>query len=89
MKIIRFLLFYPLLWMRGLFLAIGKILSFICVTSSALMGILKMTDQFSNIEWSQIIPLALVGFALFMLMEFYDMLLLKLNPTGATLTLHR
>lgn len=89
MNIIKTLFFYPLLWLRGIFLSIGKIVSVICLLSSVLMVILKMIEQFSTIEWIQIVPTAAIGFGIFMLMEFYDQILLKLNPTGAELTLYK
>ncbi|NVK55879.1 MAG: hypothetical protein HWE26_09700 [Alteromonadaceae bacterium] len=89
MNIIKAVFFYPLLWLRGIFLGIGKISSVICLVSSVLMIILKMTEQFSTIEWVQIIPTAVIGFGTFILMEFYDQIILKLNPSGAELTLYK
>ncbi|MCG9708713.1 hypothetical protein L1D46_07825 [Pseudoalteromonas sp. Isolate3] len=70
-------------------MSIGKVISVICLLSSVLMIILKMTEQFSTIEWLQIVPTAAIGFGMFMLMEFYDQILLKLNPTDSELILYK
>ena len=89
MKIIKALLFYPLLWLRGIVLRIGRLLSGLCLLGVASMLILKSIDKAPNLEWTQILMSAVMAFAIFMLLEFYDQLLLKLNPTSNKLTLYK
>ena len=39
--------------------------------------------------WYASVTLGVLGFATFLLRQFYDQLLLRLNPTGHNLTLHQ
>lgn len=76
MKILKSILFFPLLWLRGLFIRIGRIIAGLFLFGAIggfFMGDLPVTLP---------IVCGVMSFALFMLCEFYDWLLLKLNPTN-------
>lgn len=79
---LRSLLFYPLLFLRGIFLNVSKFLiglTFLAfITTLLFKAPSKMTIIFISIS-----------FSLFLLSFFYDLLLIKLNPTKTELTLDR
>ncbi|CAK3333889.1 conserved hypothetical protein [Vibrio crassostreae] len=81
MNILKGVVFYPLLWLRGLLIRIGRLIAGLLLFSallSALMG--ELPTQIS-------ITFAVMSFALFMLCHFYDWILIKLNPTDNILIL--
>lgn len=83
MKIIKSIIFYPMLWMRGVFITFGKI-----VSSIMLLGFIA--SLFIK-EWPLSITLTYLGFGLgvFILMQYYDRIFLKLNPNDSTLILEQ
>lgn len=89
MNFLKALLFYPLLWLRGLVLAIGRVLSGLLLLASLIIVIVKLNSDTNNISWLNALIPAITGFVIFMIMEFYDQILLKLNPTNNELTLYR
>lgn len=90
MRFLKAIIFYPLLWLRGIFMLIGKIigglilLSFIICVAGKLLGMLP--DEAS---WWDVGFIGLVSFVIFLLLEFYDQILLKHNPTDTALILER
>lgn len=83
MRFLKALAFYPLLYLRGLFhLAgafIGGMALIVCVVSLFI----------ESAPWHLTVEAGVIGFAIFLLRQFYDQLLLKLNPTGNNLTLYQ
>ena len=79
---LRSLIFYPLLFLREPFLFLCKF--FIGITFIAFIFML-IFDAPRNMT----IFLGCSSFILFLLSFFYDLLLLKLNPTNIELTLNR
>lgn len=83
MKIVKSVIFYSMMWLRGI--------------SSMLLGIIGGLSLLSGIGWFFVKGIlfegtwiCLVGsFICFMLREYYDHLLLKLNPTGHDLILYK
>ncbi len=81
MKILQSLLFYPLLWLRGLFIRVGRILAGLLLLGTVLSLFFGGVPVKATIAW------AVMSFALFMLCHFYDVVLIKLNPTDNILLL--
>lgn len=89
MKVIKSLLFYPLLWLRGLFLRIGNIVSGMCLVVFLILVVLKLATPVNTFEWYKVVGFAVAGVGMTMLTAMYDHILLKLNPTDDELTLYR
>lgn len=89
MDILKSLLFYPMLWLRVLLLGIGTILSGFLLFATLLMVIAKLIFDINNMSWLRALMPAIMGFSIFMLMEFYDQILLKLTPNNYNLTLYK
>ena len=79
-KLLKSLIFYPMLWLRGLFLGVGKFIS-----GFFLLGLILGFLFHAHIGY--LIGCGILSFGAFLLTFFYDQILLKLNPTGTTLTL--
>ena len=78
--LIRSAIFYPMLWLRGIFLPIAKIIGAICTLCFLCMALVLHA----------LVPavvMGLLGFGTFMLRQRYDAMLLNLNPTGHELQL--
>ena len=75
MSLVKSLVFYCLLYLRGLFLIAGKLIGFVAL----LTGV--VTFLIGTSPW---IAACFVGvsFGIFMLRQFYDSILLKLTPPG-------
>ncbi|HFU0470685.1 TPA: hypothetical protein ACGTTL_002458 [Vibrio parahaemolyticus] len=83
LNILKGIIFYPLLWLRGLLIKIGRFLAGFLLLAALVTAFLPEIDKaFTTI-------LAVMSFTLFMLCHFYDWVLLKLNPTGHTLILEQ
>ena len=79
MKLIKSIFFYPMMLIRGLFLTIGNFMGGIFIIGfivSFIAGHLKL-------------EFLLIGFMFFLITFFYDIILLKINPTDTELTLKR
>lgn len=83
MRFLKAILFYPLLMIRRIVLAVGKVLGGLCVVG----GILGWIIDKGSIHWGMNLTMVLLGLGLFVLSQLYDQLLLKLNPTGRDLIL--
>lgn len=79
-KAIISLIFYPMLWLRGLFQRIGNFLS-----GFFLLGLIL--GLFLHAPIGFLIGCGVFSFGFFLLTHFYDQILLKLNPTGNVLIL--
>ncbi len=77
---VKVIIFYPMLWLRGLFLLASNILGgFFFI--GGLISWIAGTDK-----WMILVGFGL-SFTFFILRHFYDQILLKLNPTGQELYL--
>lgn len=86
MKILKALIFYPMLWLRGIFLTIGSIASRLLLIIA--IAVLLFTQSSQHNEWVAYILFA-ASFGFFLLNHFYDLILLKLNPTDCELYLEQ
>ncbi len=88
MRFLKSLLFYPLLWLRGLVLLVGKLMSGFFMLGFLLVGGFKFAGELEVSGWI-VAFYAVAGVVVFTLVELYDQLLLRLNPTGYDLILIR
>lgn len=79
-KILKSVIFYPMLWLRGIFLSIGKFISGLFLLG-LILGLLFRAPI------GYLIGCGIFSFGSFLLTFFYDQILLKLNPTDTTLIL--
>jgi len=86
MRVLKSLIFYPLLWLRGLFVLIGKVLGGFFLLGFLLVGGLKLAGELVVSGWI-VAFYGVAGLLVFTLSEFYDQLLLWLNPTRRELLL--
>lgn len=77
---IKGIIFYPMFWLRGIFLLVGKLLGGFLL----LGGIFEYFIGAPTIIWSMTLTFS---FLIFILRQTYDTILLKLNPTGRDLIL--
>lgn len=84
--IFRFLIFYLMLWLRPIILRIGNLLSGFCFLIFV-MGVIENLFLSLDFSWSFILSFGLTSFVIFWLTEYYDRILLRLNPTGNVLIL--
>lgn len=78
--------FYPLLWLRGVVVLIGKVVSGFFLIGSLLVGGLKVAGELDVSVWI-VAFYGAAGVVVFSLTEIYDQVLLRLNPTGCELIL--
>ncbi len=83
MRILKSLLFYPMMLIRGLFLRIVHLLAGLCV-----LGLI-ITFFLDNVPTYLPFTYLIIGSLLEALAHFYDVILLKLNPTDKDLILHQ
>lgn len=79
-KFLKILFFYPLLWLRGIVLGLGKFFG-----TLYLLGFIF--TLFMDIFWGIKVVYAVLACMTFLLCHFYDQILFKLNPTNGTLYL--
>ena len=80
-KVLKSVVFYPMLWLRGIFRLVGKGLS-----GLFLLGLIL--GLFIHLSVGILILFGVFSLGFFLLTFFYDQILLKLNPTGNTLILN-
>jgi hypothetical protein len=85
MRFLKAILFYPLLMIRRPVLLVGKVLAWVLV----LGGVLPLMTGKASEVWGFSLGGILSGVLLFVLCQFYDELLLRLNPTGRELVLYQ
>jgi hypothetical protein len=72
--------------MRPIIIRIGKLIAgFLMLVF--IMGIIQLFVLPNNIGWSRTLGIGITSFMIFMLTEYYDNFLLKINPTGNRLFL--
>ncbi|MBD2503896.1 hypothetical protein [Anabaena azotica] len=85
-KVFTYIIFYLMLWMRPIIIRIGKLIAgFLMIVF--IVGVIQLFVLPNNIGWSRILGFGLTSFIIFMLTEYYDNILLKINPTGNRLFL--
>jgi hypothetical protein len=84
MNILKSIIFYPMMWLRGIFLLVGKVLQgFFLLGALLILFAGRGQDYF----WPMLLMCSGFSFFFFLLTQFYDQILLKLNPTGNDLFL--
>jgi hypothetical protein len=78
--LVRSMIFYPMLWLRGVFLPIAQIIGGFFALSSLVMALLAHAFIVALL-------MGLSAFGTFMLRQKYDSILLDINPTGHELHL--
>lgn len=78
---LKALFFYPMLWVRGILKLGLRVIGAAAIL--AMIGSLFIDELALNLT----IILGLIGFGTFLIGQFYDQLLLKLNPTDNVLIL--
>jgi hypothetical protein len=76
-KAIRYVIFYLMLWFRGIFMIISRPLAGLFMLGGIIFLLFMGLDKPS-------ISCFIVSFCIFILMQVYDTVLLKINPTDVT-----
>ena len=77
------ILFYPMLFVRKLFIGVSKFIGIILIL------FFLVTLTFDGVSWTARLLVLGLAFTLFLLRHFYDIILLKLNPTNTELMLQQ
>ncbi len=78
-------LFYPMLWFRAIVLIIGRFISSVGLIAALIMALGSCITR--HRLWLETGLCALISFVAFFLLQIYDSILFRLNPTGRTLIL--
>lgn len=84
-RAVKSLFFYPMLFLRGIFLSVGNLISGLSCTISIVLLIAHMAHDKETL--GAFIGFFGASFFFFMLNQFYDQVLLKLNPTDNVIIL--
>lgn len=84
MNILKSIIFYPMMWLRGIFLLVGKVLQGLFLLGAIFI---LFAGQGHDYFWTLFLTFSGFSFFFFLLTQFYDQILLKLNPTGNDLFL--
>jgi hypothetical protein len=87
LKYLAAAVFYPMLWMRGLVLAVGRLVSGFAVIAAIVIGLISLFTRYRF--WLPAGLFAIAGFIIFLLLQLYDSILFRLNPSGRTLILYQ
>jgi hypothetical protein len=87
MKVMASLAFYPMLWLRGIVVMLGKLVVALFTLGFCFALGLKVFADEPLLTWWMVAIAGVLAFGGFMLLELYDDILLKLNPTGKMLDL--
>ena len=84
LNVLKSILFYPMMWLRGIFLLVGRFLQ-----GFFLLGLIMVIfiGRGQEYFWMLLFTFAGGSFSFFLLTRFYDQILLRLNPTGKDLIL--
>ncbi|MGA9628423.1 MAG: hypothetical protein WBQ42_00025 [Candidatus Rickettsiella isopodorum] len=83
MTIFKAVLFYPMLFVRKPFIVVSKFFGIL------LTFVFAMTTILGALPWTARFLMLGLAFALFLLRHFYDVILLKLNPSNIDLSLYQ
>jgi len=86
MNFLKAIIFYPMMWLRKIFLAIGKMLSVLFFVMAIFVLVVGLNGE-DGVHWSLLLPVTFLSFSSFLLTQFYDQVLIRLNPTGQDLYL--
>lgn len=81
-----FVIFYLMLWMRGIFKLLSNFIAGLSLIVSIIVLIhyfVEGKSEYALLGWTAFI----VGFIVFLIGNFYDSILLKINPTDKEYTL--
>ena len=87
MKFLQSSFFYLLLWMRRLVVGIGQMVAGFFLMATIVTGIACFFMQPEKRMWGLVVLSGVSGFGIFLLCQFYDQILIKLNPTDNDLIL--
>jgi hypothetical protein len=87
MRIVAAFVFYPMLWMRGLVLFLGRLVSGFASIAAFVMLLVSIFTR--HRFWLLACMFALCGFLAFLMLQLYDSILFRLNPTGRSLILYQ
>jgi hypothetical protein len=87
MRVLRLLVFYPFLWLRGPLVVLSRVVSVLGMLAAVALGTGSLLSH-RNL-WLLAGICAASSFLAFLLLELYDTVLLRLNPTGRTLVFFR
>jgi hypothetical protein len=87
MKYLAAAIFYPMLWMRGFVLTLGRLVSGFAAIAAIVTGLVSLFTRYRF--WLPAGLFALAGFIIFLLLQLYDSILFRLNPSGRTLILYQ
>jgi hypothetical protein len=86
-KYLAAVVFYPMLWLRGLVLAVGRLVSGLAIIAAIVIGLVSLFTRYRL--WLPAGLSALAGFIIFLLLQLYDAILFRLNPSGRALILYQ
>lgn len=81
---LKSLIFYPMIFLRGLFQMVFRFVLGLMLFSTIIMFIGKYGFDAENMSWHLPWTCLAFSFAVFMIGWFYDIILLKLNPDPET-----
>ena len=84
MRIMKAILFYPLLMLRRPVLLVGKFMAGIMVLTGLLT---RIPTGGTPVPWGMSLGAIFGGVVMFVLCQLYDQILIKLNPTDNELVL--
>lgn len=82
-KILKSIFFYPMMWLRGIMKLGFKLIS----VGFVIFGVVSLGYGGETFTKVDSVLFFVGGFVFFLVGMLYDQILLKLNPTSATLTL--
>jgi hypothetical protein len=82
MKYLAAAVFFPMLWIRGLVIVLGRAISGLCTIAGVIAAGISLTTRYHC--WMIAGGLCLAGLLSFMFLQVYDSILVRLNPTQRT-----
>lgn len=87
MRILASVLFYPMLWFRAIVLIVGRFVSSVGMIAAVIMALVSCLTI--HRLWLEAGLCTLGSFIIFLMLQIYDSILFRLNPTGRTLILYQ
>jgi hypothetical protein len=85
MRFLAAAVFYPMLWLRGVVFLLCRLASGLAIIAAVVMVLVSMFTKYRF--WLPAGLLAVGSFLSFLLLQVYDSILFRLNPTGRMLVL--
>ncbi len=89
MLLLRKILYYTMLWLRPVFVIVSRWIQYLLTGAFGLLLALNLLVDDFHTSWWVVGVWGGLAFGIFMLREFYDVLLLKLNPTDVDIILFK